>query len=70
EDRVAVRLGECEGSLVPKREEVLLELHCLRAPESVRVAGEEVDWRYDEEDRRLTVSLQESPAETLVEVLL
>ncbi len=70
EDEIKVRLGEREGSFTPERQQVVLELHCVHAPEGVRINGEEADCRYDEESRRLSISLTESPAETSVEVRL
>jgi alpha-glucosidase len=70
ESHVTVRIGEREGSFTPERREILLELHCVHAPESVQVDGEEVSYRHDEEKRRITISLEESSSPATVEVRL
>ena len=70
EDGVTVRIGARAGSFIPERQDILLEIHCVHAPVSVRVHGEEANYVYNEEARRLIVSLRESPAEIPVEVLL
>lgn len=70
EGEITVHIGEREGSFNPERQEILLELHCVHAPEGVRVNGEEADCRYDEENRKLTVSVEESPSDISVEVRL
>ena len=67
-DRVTVRLAEREGSFVPEREEVRLELRGVGAAEGVRVDGEERESNY--EDGALTVSLGERPGAVTVEVIL
>ena len=66
---IAVRLGASEGSFVPGRESVHLELRGVNTrPENVSVNGEEADWDYHEADGRITVRLAESPEETTVEL--
>lgn len=66
---VTVRLGDREGSFVPDRRSVVLELHGLDArPESVTADGEETSSGYAETAGTLTVTLEESPRETVVEV--
>ena len=70
EDEVTVHLGGREGSFTPERQEILLEIYRVYAPDSVRVNGEEANFQYDEEGHRLSISLEESPSETTVEVRL
>ncbi|HEY8490144.1 MAG TPA: TIM-barrel domain-containing protein [Dehalococcoidia bacterium] len=66
-DRVTVRLGQRQGSFVPERETVVLELRGLAAPPAdVRANGAPAAWRYEE--GRLLVTLRETPEETVVEV--
>ena len=67
-DRVTVRLGEREGSLVPERDEVRLELRGVGAAQSVRLDGEEREPAH--EDGVLTVSLKEDAGPVTVEVIL
>jgi alpha-glucosidase len=68
--RVTVRLGEREGSFVPEREELRLELRGFgSAPESVAVNGESVESRYVEESRTALVPLRESGDALTVEVV-
>ncbi|MCA1739773.1 MAG: DUF5110 domain-containing protein, partial [Actinobacteria bacterium] len=65
---ISVRLTEREGSFVPERESVHLELRNVNTrPESVLVNGEEADWDYEEADGRITVRLAEDTGETTVE---
>jgi alpha-glucosidase len=65
---ISVRLTEREGSFVPERESVHLELRNVNTrPESVLVNGEEADWDYEEADGRITVRLAEDAGETTVE---
>ncbi len=70
EDEVAVEIGEREGSFVPERREVRLELHGLHAPETVEVDGERADFRHDEAGHTLTVTLAEDAAAATVRVAL
>jgi alpha-glucosidase len=66
-DGISVRLGEREGSFVPERSSVKLELGGVSTrPRNVLANGEEADWRYEE--GRLVVSLAEGVSETTVEV--
>ena len=67
-DRVTVRLGEREGSFVPERREVILELRGIESAQSVLVDGEEHDPVYQE--GALTVSLGEEAGAVTVEVIL
>ena len=67
---VTVRFGEREGSFVPEREELRLELHGFgSAPESVTVNGEETESSYDEESRTVLVPLRETDGALDVEIL-
>jgi len=68
EDRVTVSLGEREGSFVPQRETVILELRGVEAPRSVKVGGEAAESRPVEGGVRVT--LPETAAGTTVEVVL
>jgi len=67
--RVTVRLGEREGSFVPERREVILELRGVEAAQSVLVAGEEREPGYGD-GGALTVSLGEEARAVTVEVIL
>jgi alpha-glucosidase len=67
--RVTVRLGEREGSLVPKREALHLELRGFgSAPDSVEVDGEGAESRYHEESGTLIVPLRETDDALTVEI--
>lgn len=68
-ERVTVRLGEREGSFVPERREVVLELRGVGSPQSVLVDGEEREPGYAE-DGALTVSIGEARDAATVEVIL
>jgi alpha-glucosidase len=66
---ILVRLNEPEGSFVPERGSVHLNLISVNTqPESVLANGEEADWEYEEAAGRITVWLEESASETTVEV--
>ena len=67
-NRITVRLGAREGSFVPRRETVLLELRGVEAPGSVSVDGEAAESLPVE--RGIRVTLPETAAETTVEVVL
>src|SRR5215210_1185988 len=67
EDRGTVRFGAREGSFVPRRETVLLELRRIEPARSVSVNGEEADSSPTETG--LVVSVPETGAETTVEVV-
>ena len=67
EDRVTVRFGAREGSFVPRRETVLLELRGIEPARSVSVNGEEAD--FSPTETGLVVSVPETGAETTVEVV-
>jgi alpha-glucosidase len=67
---VTIHLGEREGSFVPQREELRLELRGFgSAPESVVVNGEGVESSHDEETGTLTVPLSETGDALTVEIL-
>jgi alpha-glucosidase len=69
-DAISVRLGEREGFFVPERNSVCLEVRGVSThPDTVSVDGEEVDWRYEEAGKKLTVTLAES-ADKIVEVCI
>ena len=70
EDKITVRIGGREGSFSPERQEMLIDIHCVNAPDAVEANGNEADFRCDGESHSLTVSLEESPSETTVEVRL
>ena len=67
--RIIIRLGEREGSFVPGRGDVRLELRGITTAQSVLVDGEE---RRPEQGEGgiLTVSLDEGAGPTRVEVIL
>jgi hypothetical protein len=67
--RVTIRLGEREGSFVPERQEVRLELRGITTAQSVLVDGRERGPEHAE-GGTLTVSLGEEGAPTKVEVIL
>jgi alpha-glucosidase len=69
EDRIVIRVGEREGSFVPERGGVRLELRGVAAARSVLVDGEERE-PDRAEDGGLTVSLGEKADPTTVEVIL
>jgi alpha-glucosidase len=67
---ITVRIGEREGSFVPEREELRLELRGFgSAPESIAVNGESVESGYDEESRTVLVPLRETDGALDVEIL-
>ncbi len=66
---ITVRIGEREGSFVPERKSVHLELRQVNTrPENVLVNGEEADWDYEESGGSITVRLAETADEVSVEV--
>jgi alpha-glucosidase len=66
--RISVRFREREGSFVPQRETVLLELRGVEAPGSVSVDGEAAETLPVEGG--IQVTLPVTGAETTVEVVL
>jgi len=66
-DRVAVRFGAREGSFVPRRETILLELRGVGPARGVSVNGE--DAGSSSTENGLVVTLPETGAETTVEVI-
>ena len=69
DERITVRVGEREGSFVPEREEVRLELRGVAAAQSVLVDGEERGPDHGEEAPSPSRSAKR-PAPTTVEVIL
>jgi alpha-glucosidase len=68
--RITVRLGEREGSFVPEREVLHLELRAFgTTPDSVEVEGEGAESHYDEESGTVLVPLQETGGALTVEIL-
>jgi alpha-glucosidase len=67
--RITVRVGEREGSFVPERKEVRLELRGVETAQSILVDGGERELALGE-DGALTVSLGEGPSSTIVEITL
>jgi alpha-glucosidase len=69
DDRITIRLGEREGSFVPERGEIRLELRGIATAQSALVDGEERGLEH-REGGALTVSLGEDAGATTVEVTL
>jgi alpha-glucosidase len=68
-DKISVSLSECEGSFVPERRSINLEIHGIsNPPNSVSVNRQEVQWSHEEADKKLVVSLKEDTSEVVVEV--
>jgi alpha-glucosidase len=68
--RITVRLREREGSFVPEREVLHLELRAFgTTPDSVEVEGEGAESHYDEESGTVLVPLQETGGALTVEIL-
>ncbi len=69
ETDIFVHLGEREGSFVPERRSVLLELRGVNAyQKKVYANGQEADWYYEEADWKIVVPLKEDAGEVVVEV--
>ncbi|HJQ29705.1 MAG TPA: glycoside hydrolase family 31 protein [Rubrobacter sp.] len=68
DDRITINLGGREGSFVPNRQEVRLELRGVTTAQNVRVNGGERE--PDHGENRLTISLGEETAPASVEVVL
>jgi alpha-glucosidase len=67
---ITIRISEREGSFVPEREELRLELRGFGpAPESVVVNGESVESSYDEENAIVSVSTRETGEALTVEIV-
>jgi alpha-glucosidase len=67
-DRITVRVGEREGSFVPQRENLRLELRGFgAAPDSVTVNGESAESSH--ENGTLFVPLTEADGEVTVEIV-
>jgi alpha-glucosidase len=68
-DGISVRLSEREGSFLPERGLVHMELMGVSPrPDNVSVNGEEVDWSYKETECKLVVSTTDDADEIVVEV--
>ncbi|HVF01187.1 MAG TPA: hypothetical protein VNA27_07595 [Rubrobacteraceae bacterium] len=66
---IAVRIGEREGSFIPQRKFIHLELRSVNIrPESSSANSEEADWGYDEANGKITVRLAESSGAIAVEL--
>ncbi|MDQ3497128.1 MAG: DUF5110 domain-containing protein, partial [Actinomycetota bacterium] len=66
---IIIHISEREGSFVPKRGEIRLELRCITAAQSVLIDGEERGLEHGE-GGALTVSLGKEAGSTTVEVIL
>jgi hypothetical protein len=61
--------GEQDGSLVPARRQVRLELRDIASePTAVRAGNAPTAWRYDPEQRRLVIDLQETAASQSIDL--
>jgi len=70
ERSIRVVLGEQEGTFVPTRRRIRLELREIASePEAVQVGEASVTWWYDPERRRLTLDLSEAPTSRLIDLL-
>jgi alpha-glucosidase len=70
-DVISISLSERDGSFVPERSLVDLELGGIRfRPEKVSANGAEADWSYEEADGKVVVRLAENADETIVRVEL
>ena len=68
-DEFSIRLNKREGSFVPERSSVNLEVRGLNTrPQNVSVNGEEADWHYEEDGSTLIVPMAEDAGEVVVEV--
>jgi alpha-glucosidase len=71
EGGISVRLGEREGSFIPERGSVNLEIRGVDTrPERMSVNGEEANWSYEETGKKLVIRLAEEAGETVVEARL
>jgi alpha-glucosidase len=68
DDRITIRIGEREGSFVPERREVRLELRGVTTAQSAMVNGEEHE--PDHGENVLTVAFGEEAGPATVEVIL
>ena len=70
EGSIRVVLGEQEGTFVPTRRRIRLELREIASePEAVQVGETSAAWWYDPEQRRLTFDLGEAPTSRLIDLL-
>jgi alpha-glucosidase len=68
---IRVVVGEQEGTFVPTRQRVRLELREIAArPKAVQLGNGPAVWRYDREQRRLVVDLPQLTSSQLVQVRL
>jgi alpha-glucosidase len=69
DERISVSLSEREGSFVPERSSINLEIQGIsNSPNSVSVNSQEAQWSHEEADKKLVVSLKEDISEVVVEV--
>jgi alpha-glucosidase len=70
EGSIRVVLGEQEGTFVPTRRRIRLELREIASePEAVQVGETSATWWYDPERRRLILDLSEAPTSRLIDLL-
>jgi alpha-glucosidase len=68
---IRVTVGEQEGTFVPARRHTRLELREIASePKAVRAGKASAAWRYDPEQRLLTVDLHETASSQLIDVWL
>jgi hypothetical protein len=68
-ESISVHFAEREGSFLPERNLVHIELRGMSTrPSNVLVHSEEVSWSYEEADGKLIVSMAKDAAEVVVEV--
>lgn len=66
---IRVMLGTQEGSFVPTRQQVRLELRGLAAePERVQIEENPAAWDYDPESKSLVIELSATPEAQTVEI--
>ena len=66
---IRLAIGEQDGSLVPARRQVRLELRGIASePRAVRAGNAPTAWRYDPEQRRLVIDLQETAASQSIDL--
>jgi alpha-glucosidase len=69
-DCITVRFGVREGSFVPERREVLLELREVAEPSGILINGEEAEWRRTNGGQGIVVPLGEHAEVVIVEIAL
>jgi hypothetical protein len=62
-------MGEQEGTFVPARQHIRIELREIASePEAVQTGKASATWRYDPEQRRLIVDLYETASSQLIDL--